>query len=647
VVAGPWGVPSSTWAQPQPPISEGVDALLLERSAEELRSELPERRSPAVQQLRMVQEVAQRQPAEALRLAPLLRGDPLFFPYGLQLEASSSRAMARELIPLGRHSEAVELSERALARFQQAADNCPSPLTVRKLPEELGRTLAVAGEAHHGQQQWAEAQRAYERAFTHFASIDLLKSFRPESIGRYADACARQATPLVEAPGPPVAPACMEWLRRFVQLEGQRSPKAQAIAEHVPLEALGAPPSPAPQRPQAPIPAPDAQAFAQAMELYRARKFAEAASAFEALSEAYPSSPHALRARYWRGRSLARGAKRKEARQVFRALVEDAPLTYYGLLAAEASGEDLQARIAPVTPKASARDPALTPCERMRVERAEHFLAEQMGASAAEELQGLATREAARFGASFVLYLATLHSEAGDDPAAFQAVAELLRRKHPGALTPYTLRLLFPPRHLELVQKYAAEHQLEPALVLSVMKQESSFRPGAVSGQGAVGLMQLLPRTAEDLEKGVSKQLSEVEPNIRLGTKYLRKLLDYFCGNRALVLAGYNAGMGRVTTWRKQGLAEEGLVDFIEAIPVRETRDYVAQIIRNHYWYSSQIIGTQAEPLAHFWSLGPATQARTGRCAPAGTAPRPRPPPPAPPALEERVSPGKAPSPRR
>jgi soluble lytic murein transglycosylase len=352
------------------------------------------------------------------------------------------------------------------------------------------------------------------------------------------------------------------------------------------------------------------------MDLYRGKKFAEAASAFQALPEAYPASPHVLRARYWMGRSLAKSAKPQQAKQVFKALVEDAPLTYYGLLAAVASGEDLQARIAPSTPKAAARDPALTACERLRVERAEHFLSEGMGASAAEELQGLVTREVARFGSSFLLYLATLHSEAGDDPAAFLAVTELLRRRHPGALTPYTLRLLFPPRHLELVQKYAAEHQLEPALVLSVMKQESSFRPTAVSGQGAIGLMQLLPRTAEELEKGVSPQLSQVEPNIRVGTKYLRKLLDYFCGNRALVLAGYNAGLRNVTTWKKQGLAQDELIDFIEEIPMRETRDYVAQIIRNHYWYSSRIIGTKAEPLNHFWSSGAAAKAKPGRCAP-------------------------------
>jgi soluble lytic murein transglycosylase-like protein len=614
-VASLWGAPSSAWAQPQPTADGGVGALTLERSVEELLRELQARRSPVVQQLRAAQGVSQSQPAEAIPRALLLQQDPLFFPYGLHLEATSSRTVVRGLIDQGKHPQALEAAARALSLFQQAADNCPSPLVVRKLPEELGRTQALAGEAYHAQQQWAEAQRSYESAFANFASVELLGSFRSETLGRYAEACARQVTPPTGTQGSSLAPACLEWLRRFVQSEGQRSPKTQAIVKHVSLEALGPLPRPEPQPVQAPVPALDAEAFTQAMNLYRAKRFAEASSTFQALLEAYPASSHALRARYWRGRSLARSAKPKEAKQVFKALVEDAPLTYYGLLAAAESGENLQARIARTVPKAAARDPALTPCERTRLERAEHFLAEGMGSSAAEELQGLATREVARFGSAFLLYLATLYSEAGDDAAAFTAVTELLRRKHPGAFTSYTLRLLFPPRHLELVQKYAAEHKVEPALVLSVMKQESSFRANAVSGQGAIGLMQVVPRTAEDLEKGVTPQLSQVETNIRVGTKYLRKLLDFFCGNRALVLASYNAGLGKVRTWRKQGLVGDELIDFIEAIPVRETRDYVSQIIRNHYWYSSRIIGTKAAPLDHFWSSG--ATARTGRCAPA------------------------------
>ncbi|MBZ4416910.1 lytic transglycosylase domain-containing protein [Myxococcus sp. RHSTA-1-4] len=609
---GHWGTPPSAEAQPPPAREGNANAPITERSVEELRDALQALRSPAARQLRAAQDALPRQPAEALRLATLLQQDPLFLPYGLQLEAAGSRNQARELLAGGKREEALEAAKKALALYQRAEESCPSPVAVRKLPEELGRTEAVAGEALHARQQWPETQKLYESAFAHFDSVDLLMGFQPETLGRYAESCARQAPPPPAKPS--VSPTCAEWLRRFIQLEGRTSPKARAITKHVSLEALGPfPPAPS-RKPTAPTMAPDAEAFTRAMALYRARKFAEAAAAFQALPEAWPASPHVLRARYWRGRALARGRKPAEAKQVFKALVEDAPLTWYGMLAATASGEDLQARISSATPKAAARDAALDSCEQQRLERAEHFLAEGMAPLAAEELQGLASREPARLGAPFLLYLAMLHSEAGDDPAAFQAVAELLRRKHPGALTPFALRLLFPPRHLEFVQKYAAEHALEPALVLGVMKQESSFRTNAESGQGAIGLMQLLPSTADGLERGTGRLLFQVEPNIRVGTKYLRYLVDYFCGNRALALASYNAGMGRVAGWKRQGLVGTDLVDFIESIPLRETRDYVAQIIRNHYWYSSRILETKARPLEHFWPPGGA--AKTGRCAP-------------------------------
>ncbi|WP_163995627.1 lytic transglycosylase domain-containing protein [Pyxidicoccus caerfyrddinensis] len=604
---GPWGAPPPAGAWQLPPASDGgVDALTTERAVEPLRDAVQTRRSPAARHLRLALEAVPRQPAETLRVAALLQEDPLFLSYGLQLEAASSRTMARELLAGGKRAEALEAAKKAIALYQRVAESCPSPVAERKLPEELGRTEALAGEAWHGQQKWAEAQQLYESAFAHFATAGLLTSFLPETLGRYAESCARQAKPSV-------SPTCVEWLRRFVQLEERGAPKTLAIAKHVPLESLGPFPPAEPRTPAALTVAPDTQAFTDAMALYRARKFGDAAAAFQALAETYPTSAHVLRARYWRGRAFGQGKKLKESRAVFKALVEDAPLTWYGLLAAGASGVDLQARISRTPAKAAARDAALVPCEQQRVARAEHFLAEGMAPLAAEELQGLATREPARLGAPFLLYVAMLHSEAGDDPSAFQAVSELLRRKHPDALTPFALRLLFPPRHLELVQKYAAEHGLEPALVLSVMKQESSFRINAESGQGALGLMQLLPGTAEGLEKGAGGQLLQVEPNIRVGAKYLRYLLDYFCGNRALALASYNAGMGRVNGWKKQGLLGTDLIDFVESIPVRETRDYVSQIIRNHYWYSSRVIGTKARPLDHFWSSG--AKAKTGRCA--------------------------------
>ncbi|HYD31566.1 MAG TPA: transglycosylase SLT domain-containing protein [Azospirillaceae bacterium] len=119
------------------------------------------------------------------------------------------------------------------------------------------------------------------------------------------------------------------------------------------------------------------------------------------------------------------------------------------------------------------------------------------------------------------------------------------------------------PRHIvRLVDKLAPRYGLDPALVLSVMAVESSFRPHAVSPRKARGLMQLSPDTARRF--GVARPLDPAD-NIRGGMRYLQYLLAYFEGNVTLVLAAYNAG--------------EGAVDRFGGVPpYRETRAYVKKV---------------------------------------------------------------------
>jgi len=94
-----------------------------------------------------------------------------------------------------------------------------------------------------------------------------------------------------------------------------------------------------------------------------------------------------------------------------------------------------------------------------------------------------------------------------------------------------------------LVQEAAAQNGLDPCLVLSVMRAESSFNRTAVSVKGASGLMQLMPETAARF--GV-RNIFDPRENVLGGTKYLRWLLDRFSGDVRLALAGYNAGEGAV-----------------------------------------------------------------------------------------------------
>jgi soluble lytic murein transglycosylase-like protein len=114
-----------------------------------------------------------------------------------------------------------------------------------------------------------------------------------------------------------------------------------------------------------------------------------------------------------------------------------------------------------------------------------------------------------------------------------------------------------------LVQEHASRNNLRPDLVRAVIQVESGFNPRARSPKGAMGLMQLMPATAQEL--GVRNPFDPAD-NIRGGTIYLRRLLDRYEGNEELALAAYNAGAGAVD---KHGRTVP---------PYRETRDYVRKV---------------------------------------------------------------------
>ena len=124
----------------------------------------------------------------------------------------------------------------------------------------------------------------------------------------------------------------------------------------------------------------------------------------------------------------------------------------------------------------------------------------------------------------------------------------------------------------EAVIHYAREYRLSPALLLAVMKAESSFDPMVISKAGAVGLMQLIPETA--IRHGV-RNLYDTRDNIGGGAKHLRYLLDRFHGNIRLALAAYNAGEKNVDRYR-------------QIPPFKETQLYVKKVMGYYRDYRFQ-----------------------------------------------------------
>lgn len=114
----------------------------------------------------------------------------------------------------------------------------------------------------------------------------------------------------------------------------------------------------------------------------------------------------------------------------------------------------------------------------------------------------------------------------------------------------------------KLVREAAERHSVDPALIRAVIETESNWNAAAISRKGAVGLMQLIPTTAQRF--GVNDLFSP-QQNVDAGVRYLKKLLERYNGNLELALAAYNAG--------------EGAVDRAHGIPrFRETRDYVQRV---------------------------------------------------------------------
>ncbi|OOV86955.1 hypothetical protein BTA35_0211380 [Oceanospirillum linum] len=146
------------------------------------------------------------------------------------------------------------------------------------------------------------------------------------------------------------------------------------------------------------------------------------------------------------------------------------------------------------------------------------------------------------------------------------------------------LQLRFPLEYAELYQQSTRQRNIPLNWALSITRQESAFNPLARSGVGAMGLMQLMPKTARQTAKKIRQNLSAIKElynpatNIALGTAYLAQMLDRFDGSRIYATAAYNAGPYRVKGWLKKR-GHLPLDIWVEVIPYKETRTYVQRVL--------------------------------------------------------------------
>ncbi len=181
------------------------------------------------------------------------------------------------------------------------------------------------------------------------------------------------------------------------------------------------------------------------------------------------------------------------------------------------------------------------------------------------------------------LYLATFSYRVKDSVSLFRILDSVFRNQS-DYVVDSTLKLFYPIKYLESISQKVT--RVNPFLITALIRQESAFQEQVKSRVGAVGLMQLMPRTAKLMDRSVNRRkLLNPEVNLRVGIRYFEMLVDRFKGDVELALAAYNAGPEAVDRWKKRYQVTNRLM-FLDLIPFSETRNYVTLIGRNYYWYS-------------------------------------------------------------
>lgn len=146
------------------------------------------------------------------------------------------------------------------------------------------------------------------------------------------------------------------------------------------------------------------------------------------------------------------------------------------------------------------------------------------------------------------------------------------------------LELRFPILFDELLNKYAKKRNIDPSWMYGLVRAESAFIEDVRSPAGALGLMQVMPKTGKETAKRIglrgfkASKLKQAETNIPIGSAYMKQMLDRFNGNMILATAAYNAGPHRVSKWLpKKGCEQPDI--WVEQIPFNETRKYVRRVL--------------------------------------------------------------------
>jgi len=329
--------------------------------------------------------------------------------------------------------------------------------------------------------------------------------------------------------------------------------------------------------------------------LFMLRRYKQAAAEFASSSERVTRSSVRDGLVYWQARALESCGRVGEARQIFQTLALSTASNYYPAMAAMRVGEHLMALPATSSARAettmTVRAPGPVQFHLSRIAALRELGLRELEPPELRAVENYSGSDNAL--RKFVLW------EFQNAGAWFDAIRLAMQMAARGELEPEAAeRIRYPRGFWDWVTSAARRNQLDPYLVVALIRQESLFNPRARSTSDARGLMQLLPSTAERYASAAEMSLSPIDlydpfTNIQLGTRYLHDLMKMFGGNIFKVVAAYNAGENSVARWNARYPGDDD--QWVENIGFRETREYVKKVIGGMREYHL-LYGSTSEP---------------------------------------------------
>ncbi|MFH1729014.1 MAG: transglycosylase SLT domain-containing protein [Pseudomonadota bacterium] len=285
--------------------------------------------------------------------------------------------------------------------------------------------------------------------------------------------------------------------------------------------------------------------------------------------------------KYWASISLLHLSRGYEAYFLIDEIIKKDPFNYYSLLCNKygLASYDLNLKDGFKTNKFIRDFSKLKPEDRFYLKRGKYFLNSGFFTEAQKEFRELSFRYTRNL--SFTEYFALLAYNARDYNYAFRII-------DPWNWSEFWTYLQFPRAYWQDVYLSSRKYNIDSFLVLSIMRQESTFKKESYSQAAAIGLMQLTSPTALKMaDKKLSlDELQDTENNIKFASKYLSKLSNDFKSNLNYIIPAYNAGEDLVFHWKK-GLSFVDNDLFVELIPYGETRQYTRKVLSNYYTYKN------------------------------------------------------------